>query len=110
MRVGPAGLTRGPATSTAVNLIVRKMDRRGLEMKLEIEVGKPKFTQIQAQYLNIGEVVVYRAGNGVLRISRNDVLSFGADGNFTILPRGHVSIGHGYGDLLPPGSTLKIVL
>ena len=31
MRIGSAGLTRGPATGTAVNLIVRKMERYNVE-------------------------------------------------------------------------------
>lgn len=79
-------------------------------MKLTIEAAVPAYPQITAQQLKIGECVRYKAGNGVVRITDEDYLSFDSDGRIIGTTKYRVILSHGQGDLLPQGTTLTITL
>ena len=77
-------------------------------MKIKIIPPKPKYSQVAAQQLRIGEAVQYPAGNGVIRLNSIVYLEYDIKGNFIITDG--TKMGHGAGDLLPEGTELWFTL
>lgn len=79
-------------------------------MKFEFEIPKPTYPSSTAQDLEIGQILRYEAGNGVIRVAESVYFEFDTWGNAVRVSSSGATLAHGRGQLLPKATKVILTL